>query len=354
MIRNLLSAARSAACLLVLAGTAHAVCCPVVPPGTFLQASGQLNLVVRDGGVIRLVPNIRFAGDADDFALIVPTPALPQLAPVDDRIWTEAAQLTQPVFRRSSRVMDCGTTVAVQADSGPLQGMTGDVIVHAQETVGAFDATIVSSTDPTALVTWLTDNGYLPDASQVAAFAPLAADGWFFTAMKLHPGTPVPPGGWDTSVDPVELTYAGDEFVLPLDVLAINVAPSLALSVYVVDDHRDDLPGFTTAYSNHLSAGEMSAIQGRYPTLAPFLAAGRTLTRLDRRFQASELSGTLRLAPASTDDETRTIAQAPSIPGDVLLLAAPFLWFRRRRPPRPLREPSSGEIPPYRGRRSEP
>lgn len=327
---NPIGAAVLAAC--ALPASAGAVCCPVFPPGEFLQSSGQLNLVVRESGTIRLVPNIRFSGDADDFALIVPTPGLPQLAPVVGDLWDEAAQLTRPQTRQTTDGLSCASTrtqFAVSADTGA----GGGVIVHSQQTVGAFDATIVSSTDPTALTTWLTDNGYLPDASQTAAFAPLVADGWYFTAMKLRPGTPVPQGGWNTSVDPVEFTYDADEFDLPLDVLAINVAQFLTMTVYAVDDHRVDLPGFDTVYANRLSAGEVRAIAERYPTLAGYLASGRMITRLDRQFSPAQLSGRIRLARAATDDEFRRIAQSP-VPGDLLLLATPFAWFtlaRRRR-----------------------
>lgn len=316
----------------LLPAAARATCWCVFPPDQFLQWSGQVNLVVRDGGTIRLIPNIRITGTADDFALIVPTPALPALAPVDQAIWTDAADLTKPAVRRSLDSGDCGTAVQSADKSGdPLPLDT--VIVHSQETVGAFEATIVSSTDPAALVTWLNDNGYLPDATQVAAFTPLVQAGWFFTAMKLLPGTPVPGNGWDTSVDPVEFTYAADEFDIPLHVLAINVAPALSITVYAVDDHRMDLPGFQASYSNRLSAGEMNAISAAHPTLAPYLGSGRTLTRLSRSFDASELAGTLRLERADTDDEFRTIVGARTVSGDFLLfgtLIAGLAWRSAR------------------------
>jgi hypothetical protein len=322
-------AAALAAGVALAPAAGHAICCPVVPPGQELISSGQLNLVVRDGTTFRLVPNVRISGTADDFALIVPTPGLPALAPVTGDLWNEARNLTRPGVRRRANELDCGTaSVAITAVDTQFADAT--VTVHFQENVGDFEATVISSTTPQSLVNWLTSNGYLPDATLTAAFDPLVADGWYFTAMKLVPGTPVPVDGWDTSVDPVEFTFTAGALDIPLDVLAINVSSVMEMTVYAVDDHRMNLSGFDTLYANRLSAGELAAVRTSYPTLGAYLGEGRVLTRMSRTFQAEELQGTIRLERAATDDETRWIAEGSGVPGDVLLLAGLILGLAWR------------------------
>lgn len=308
------------ACLALLGGAigpadVEAICCPIPCDDCWLTSQGQLNLVVmdRDRGQVRLVPNVSFQGLARDFALVVPTPSLPEFGLVDSAIWEEARQLTAPVRSTRSRGpggFGCEDTFSPVAPPSPSSTEDG-VFIHVETTVGAFHATVISSDDPNALVTWLSERGFALRSEDAARFAPYVARRWFFTAMRPDTSNAsgrMPPRGWNADVKPVLITYAAQEFEIPLPIIGINRAPRLPVVLYVVDDHRMALEGFTTEYANRLSRGEHEAIARQHPHLAAFLAPGRTLTRLTRTFaESSPMDRSILLERAPNDDEFRRV-----------------------------------------------
>jgi hypothetical protein len=311
---------------------ARSMCCPFPPDGFDIHSSGQLNWIVmhRDRGEIQMIPNVLIRGDAVPFSLVVPIPTLPRMEPVPSEIWTEAAALTAPSTRE--RIGSDGLGCS-EVESTPVfePQEDGGVVVHEERTVGAFLATVLSSDDAGALVDWLDANGFEITAAEEDEIEPLTDAGWFFVAMKLDTTQVDPPdGGWNTTVDPISLTFPADELEVPLAFLSINRGPSLPLRFYVVDDHRVTLPGFGTFYANRISRGEMRAIADLHPNLSGYLGAGRFLTRLDRTFFGGDpMEETLTLARAPNDEEFRTIWGGGSFflgfvrgwPGSVLLLA---------------------------------
>ncbi len=316
--------------LIVTASAAHAVCCPFPGPGFFLQSTGQANLVVmdRDDEQVTMIPNITFQGDAADFALVVPTPTVPAFESVSREIWNELAIMTSTIPTRRNGSSGCGTSELVAVAGAPERD---DVNVISEETVGAFQVTVISSSSATGLVQWLTDGGIPVAAGDAAIFAPFIDDDWVFTVMRIDPdavGGAVPAEGWNHSVDPVAFTYDAAEFDLALPITSINRGDSLPMRFYVFDQQRTQLGGFDTMYANRLSRQENQALRDLYPNLVDYLSSGRTLTRLDRRFgRQDDMSQVLRLE--------RSADQRDVIPGANFGLSLPLLvlglLLRRRR-----------------------
>ena len=325
-------------CVIAIGAPPVAAICPPFPcPDCLIQSRGQLNLVVMDraAGLVRVVPNLLITGTAEDFALVVPTPALPALAPTGRAIWDEASQLTATVWssRSSDHLFDCDNRRFATPASLPTAADEGDVIIHDRQTIGGFEATIISADDPNALVDWLNVNGFEISTAEVELFAPYVTRGWFFTAMKLADPGQVPPNGWNANVDPVVFTFQADRFELPLPLLSINRATTFPVVVYVIDDHRAALPAFETMYANDITRNEYDAIVQQYPTLAAFLAPGRYLTRLDRTFTPrSVMDESIVVGRAPTNDEFRRMRVQGSvgIPLGLVLLGAPVLFARLR------------------------
>lgn len=339
----MIRACRSAvfAALAALAGFALpsaglAMCFPCGPAGGRILATGQANLVSLDraAGRVTLIPNIVIEADREAFALVVPTPAVPELAPVaaGSDLWTELLQLTAPSVRRPlDGGLDCGTSFT--PDVGRADDTRIGVTVISTRHVGDFTATILSSGSPDALWDWLAANGYALDEAFRARLAPYVERGWIFTAMKLdEDAVEMPPGGWNTDVEPVAITFAAATLEVPLPMLSVNMGPALAMTFWVVDAGRTELPGFDTVYANRISPGEAAAVASRYPELAPWLPSGAYLTRLQKRFpDPVAMSASVVLRPAATDDEVRNLAAAPSALGDLVTLAFPLLLALGRR-----------------------
>ncbi len=352
-IRTLLfTAALAVSALLIHPGEARAVCCPIPDPDWEIQNAGQLNLVRIDkkNELVQLIPNIRFTGNARDFALIVPTPAEPALFPASATIWTEARNMTAPVVVRQSNSDDgFGCNSSSRVVGAPNDGTTGGgdaetaddgVIVVNETTVGAFQATVITSDDPDALVNWLSERNFLLAEEDAAKFVPLVENGWFFTAMRLDTTkVQVPAQGWNTNVDPVLFEFAGTDFEFALPILSINWAGTLPVTFYIVSDDRASLDGFRTRYANRITASEYEAMLTLYPSMADFAKAGTFLTRLERTITTvTAFRHSIFIEKAATNDEFRETTTQQQFffrgagPAQLLVLLIPAgAWWRARR-----------------------
>ena len=300
--------------LLALAHRAEAICCPFPCVDCNLTSAGQLNFVSFDRaqGTVRMIPNLRIIGESADFALVVPTPALPSLEATQAGLWSQAERLTQPISVDGDREggLSCSTSdVQVGAPAPTDDGVT----VYETIQIGGMLATILSSTNADTLATWLNEHQYRVRPEDTARLAPYIERQWFFTAMRPDSSDtqhPMPSGGWNTNVSPIAFTWAGDRFELPLDILDINRAQRLPMLLYVLDEHRARLEGFTTEYANHLDPSEYAAIQERYPSLALHLREGMWFTRLTRIYNYGDtMAGSLSIERAPKDEEYRRVSQ---------------------------------------------
>ncbi len=315
------------------AASPAAALAPVPCYGCDLRWDSQFTLAVLDhaAGRMRLVPNIQFRGQSRDFALVIPTPALPAFSLAPPTVWTEVLNATSPVSTNSTN-FGCNQQVGI---SSPIPA--GGVTIHAQQNIGGLRTTVISSGDPQSLVDWLGANGYGLPPGDAARFAPYVSRHWFFTAMQPDTTTAsgqMPPEGWNAQIQPIVLTYAADTFEVPLDLLTIETGYQAPIAVFAIDDHRMTLDGFTTEYANRLSAAEFSAMQRLYPGLATFLAPGRFLTRLQYVVYGSDPPrGSVRLHQAPTDAEFRRTGSYYGLRyagvGPLLLVVA-LLAARRR------------------------
>ena len=318
------------------------MCVPFPCDDCWITSAGQLNLVVmdRENDRVSLIPNILVTGDSPSFALVLPTPSVPELSsvPTSD-LWSSLSTMTARVGnRRIDDGLGCGESRDVVA-SAP-DDLAEGVEVVLQVPVGAFEATVVSSDDAVALVEWLIDNGYAVDGLSISVLEPLVADGWVFTAMKLREGIEMPTGGWNTNVEPVRFDYEADEFEIPFGFLSVNRAATQRMVFYVVDDHRVTLPSFDTTYANRIAGSESSAIERQYPSLVPYISEGRFFTRLESTFFSGTGSlGRTTLRRAPTDDEFRATwrqfsSWGSGLPGWMLafiLVLQAVQWMAARR-----------------------
>ncbi len=141
-----------------------------------------------------------------DFAFIVPTPTLPQLAKADDDAFDALDALLEPeVLHRELKGYKLTTnlfaiepdvlqSVAVDADDAAATAGTGGgfeesapppVEVVRTEKVAGYDATVLKASDTGALVRWLRNHGYASRPALEQWLEPYVQEGWALTAFKV-------------------------------------------------------------------------------------------------------------------------------------------------------------------------
>jgi hypothetical protein len=199
---------------------------------------------------------ILYTGDAAKFSWVVPVEAVPTLSTGTDRLFSQLAAATQPSFNAQYQTdgtciqqQDFGMTAPTGAgtgsagSSGILVGGTGGsagsgVNVAFQGGVGPYDAAVVMSTDPTALKTWLTTNGYTVTDAAGALIDMYVRENKYFVALKLMNGMGT------SSIQPIVLTFKGTEPCVPLRLTAIAANPDMPVLVWVLADKRVVPRGF--------------------------------------------------------------------------------------------------------------
>lgn len=204
-------------------------------------------------GTTTMVVEVAYTGDADAFAWVVPVADTPILSVVPQRALRLLAAGSAPRFttailsctpaptsrtRSSSRDSGCsfgcgmGDAPSASGAGWEEQADASESVVEVEDLpqVGPYDSVVVSSTDPTALRTWLVDNGFLITTEMEPLVDQYVADGMKFLAMKLAPGASV------SSIQPIELVLPGTIPGIPLRLTAVGAAPELSILVFFLGD----------------------------------------------------------------------------------------------------------------------
>jgi MYXO-CTERM domain-containing protein len=196
---------------------------------------------------------ILYTGDAAKFSWVVPVEAVPTLSTGTDRLFSTLASLTQP--RYNANYQTTGTCIPDPNDFGVpganggfatgAAGSTGaggstggGVTVAFQGGVGPYDAAVIQSTDPTALKTWLSTNGYVVSDAAGALIDAYVRENKYFVALKLMNGMGI------SAIQPIVLTFRGTEPCVPLRLTAIAANPDMPVLVWVLADKRVVPRGF--------------------------------------------------------------------------------------------------------------
>ena len=176
----------------------------------------QLAMIVFDDMVEKIIFQVDYEGDAEDFAWVIPVPAYPELFSVEDDIFYELHQLTQPPPPSS---FGCGWGAGV-----PTPGSEDDgVHIWEENQVGIYYTTTLSATDPNSLVEWLNDNGYAFPVEGQEILDYYVQKNWFFVAMKIqHEETIKISEDYTGAIQPIGIMFFSDEMVFPLKISALS------------------------------------------------------------------------------------------------------------------------------------
>jgi hypothetical protein len=303
----------------------------------------QRSFVIFRTEEIDLIPAVQFEGNARDFGILVPVPAVPKLSTVGSQIFSEASFLTQPLVRRTGE--GCGCDSNDDFSTAPLRNFDArlenanlaedGVTVIYERQVGAFLAAVLQATNAGDLTRWLNQNGYHYNPADSAVLGEYVARDWYFVAMKLDTtqAPPVIDQWWSAFTSPARITFAhsGNAITYPLKISALSTKDRSEVLVYTIGPDPMRFPGAKVEYANFISEAEAEAIASRYTTLAAFLPPDVFLTKLRRTFTKAEMSQDMTITPTNDRSEFREIRYADAGIRGLALLLALFLAVRRWR-----------------------
>jgi hypothetical protein len=257
----------------------------VIPPTAFpshIDIPDQQALIHFTNGTERLVIETRFVGAGTNFAWVIPLPSQPAIEAATAGVFPTLQRLFQPTIdhdvtryyvgflilaglgcllhwlaRRPDRVFVLALFVLFalalamllmpvlsRARGRGMDSVTAGegVSILDRQLVGVFETATISSPDPRALQTWLTNNGFALSTNVAPVIQSYVRDGWVFVAAKSCRDQP----DWQTnSLHPLSFTFKTDKPVYPMRLTGIDNGP-LRVDLYVFGPAQAKAAHFST------------------------------------------------------------------------------------------------------------
>ncbi len=234
---------------------------------------------VEDDTITMVVqPRFRIGNDGATFALLMVTPSAPAVSVASSQLFRDLALATAPepevvpvYVEDESLGYQCrdpkwvsddssiGCSVGA-ADGGGYQLPDPDPVTLPEpddavliDTVGSYQVARLQFSDADALATWLDDNGYAYGPDDLDALRPYIADGWTTVAVRVSTESAL-----DGGLEPLSLTWVGEEIRLPLGVSRQSTPAEAWIAVYIAAEGRYDMDGGSVRYAQPTSTGGAS------------------------------------------------------------------------------------------------
>jgi len=257
-----------AACAAAVAATsvASADPCGMVPPiylgpGTPIARTGDQNTYVfYKNGVETFVIHPGFKGKVEEFGMLIPFPAVPELRKVSDSIFPHVRAAIDPpeivvyAFRGQRFRLQSRSGLANRSEPQRNDGWKlakDKVRVVKEEAVGMYEVAVLEAGSAKALQKWMDDHGYKYPKGMDTACEDYVKIGWCFVAVKTKvsgkkavdpkPGmrsvkTGLPAGAsFDGHVQAMGFRFRSKRLVVPMRLSTFNEG-DLHNIVYVLTD----------------------------------------------------------------------------------------------------------------------
>ena len=211
-----------------------------------VEQTGENILFVKDGQRVEAHIQIQYNPDTDasQFAWVIPVPTVPEFSVGSQALFDNLLNGSVPRYGRNvsftcddNNFADSTGDSAASSDGGESgSGDTGggDPTVVVQETVGAYDITVLQGGTVESLMQWLGDNGYTQDPAAEPVFADYLGKDFLFVALKLTTNAEV------DEIHPIVLTQEGPEVdaCIPLLLTAVAAEENMEVRSFFLGDHR--------------------------------------------------------------------------------------------------------------------
>ncbi|MBL7647034.1 MAG: DUF2330 domain-containing protein [Candidatus Hydrogenedentes bacterium] len=181
-------------------------------------------LLFRDG-VEDLILQVKYEGEGDEFAWLVPLPARPEVTVAEEGLFEEieayvAERSKWKVYYDPPRYLSRG-----MLGGGRIGAAEEAVTVHEFKRVGVYEIAVLEADSAEDLLRWCKDHGYHVNTKAREVLKSYVDKGWIFTAMRIHPeasGRKADRGLSRGTIQPVHFTFPTHEAVYPLRISSIN------------------------------------------------------------------------------------------------------------------------------------
>lgn len=272
----------------------------------------------RERLVLQLSYRVNQGGSVPNFGWVMPVPGKPEVAPAPTDIFSRLNKATTPKKNYLEKLFEPFEVKSFEATSkgigaGALGG--GSVTVVSQTRVGAFDVTVVSATEQTALTEWANRNGYTTTMLGTDAVRDYVAAGWFFVLSKLAAadnGGANPNGLALGQSQPVLLSFDTPQAVYPWRLAAYGPDGKLAsarvlpVQAYLLQKEtklapKNNVPGLELRYAEQLESSQSAELLKELPgdNNRPYFLSLYSGAVTAANFQAADLN----LSKASDQSE---------------------------------------------------
>lgn len=277
---------RSVCALLVLlvASSALGVAAPAwacgcgayIPDEARAHVADERALVTWDGAEQDIMMSFNVDGSSNSAAWVMPVPSTAKVTLGDPDVFEELSDLTAPREEYRDSWWPTFTWLFDEGDGMAGAPRDGAVEVLGRQQLGPFDVTRLAADDPSALATWLGDNGFPHPDGLDDNLSAYVEDGWETVAIRLLPA------GKDAALtgelQPLRLSFASSTLVYPMRLSKAADNPQ-TVELYVLADHRMDPRSVPSAderptlkYAGRVDGGGVS------PALRSFVGDGAFLT----------------------------------------------------------------------------
>ena len=326
-MKKLVMAAVSMAVTALAASSAEPACCYFSAMDKDVKQPGQRAFITWDPieKVESFTVQPQFEGNAEEFGMVVPTPAQPKVAEMHKDLFKSLAVAT---ILKPMNVKKFKSGKGFGARSGGVGGgvdkraenKAQGVKVLESGTVGSLDYKIIEATKADGLFEWLKENKYNYSGDK-ATLEFYVSKKWFFTVMKIDPKQMKKraDGSYLGEVTPTRFTFESEKLVYPLRITKISVKDKTDALFYIQAPEKMDLPGalsyqlgyqtmWGTAYS--FANWELcSDAEKKWWEHVKELQAGLQQELADwQRKNAGKLLSTLEWSRRLTDDDLKMLS----------------------------------------------
>lgn len=309
----------------LVAEPAQACACggAVSPEGEELTVDREVAALAWDGSTEDIVMQLDMITDADDAAVIIPTPAEPDVQLADESFFAELAEMAAPrVDRTYTWWPEWEGNEAIDGAGGAEP--TGGVEVLETVPLGPLEASVLSATDADGLTDWLRENEYVMSDPLADALTPYITEGWYFVAIRMV----AEEGTLNGEVQPVHLSFPSSSLIYPMRIsAAAEVTQQVATYVLADGQVRHSDPTGAAAPGELRYAGPVDEGLQTSPTWDQLAASGDYLTVIDHVFEdpAEQITSDFTFASAPEAADYQQVVQVTSMREIAGLPAGPVL-----------------------------